>query len=179
MDSVRKAHIANFAEKLRNGLNLNSPVDLQLVVSKLGGRLEEFREEFGGEAEAYVRKTGDSFAIATRYEGAPKVRERFSIAHEIGHLFVHLGYKVDPELWNSIDEGYLDSVKHRLGYNQEEFEANEFAASLLMPKDEFVKVAKLNLNGQEFDLDKIADHFGVSRQAAKVRGQWLGIFSWR
>ena len=104
-------------------------------------------------------------------------RRRFSIAHELGHLFLHLGYLIDDDLWESVDS-YIDSVRHRMGYNEEEFEAHEFAGSLLMPADEFRFVANQFFADGLYPLEKIAEHFDVSSKAVKVRGCWLGVFSW-
>lgn len=177
MDNLRRAKINEFANSIRNALNLPVPTDVDAVVTQLGGQIEEFRPEFGQEAEAYVRKDGDSFAIAIR-DDVPPNRRRFSIAHELGHLFLHLGYLVDDELWNSTEAGYLDSVRHRLGFNEEEYEAHEFAGAFLMPEKEFREVANRTRKGKFYDVNKIAEHFAVSIAAAQTRGRWLGVFGW-
>ncbi|MGN8160079.1 ImmA/IrrE family metallo-endopeptidase [Salinisphaera sp. SWV1] len=176
MLSNRRKEINSLATHLRAELNLSTPVDLKEAVEKLGGEIESFDERFGGNAEAYVRKRGESFAIAIKTPH--EKRERFSIAHELGHLFLHLGYLVDDELWESAAQGYIDSVHHRMGYGEEEFEAHEFAGAFLMPASEFREVAEKNRNGRKYDLTKIAGHFDVSNMAAKTRGRWLRLFSW-
>lgn len=61
---------------------------------------------------------------------------------------------------------------------QMEWEANEFAACLLMPKEEFIEqVNKLRDSEGNVDVKKIAAHFGVTTKAAVVRGQVLNL--WR
>ena len=46
-----------------------------------------------------------------------------------------------------------------------EYEANNFAGAILMPKDALLLVLKNESN----DIDFIADHFNVSALAAKIR----------
>jgi Zn-dependent peptidase ImmA (M78 family) len=31
-------------------------------------------------------------------------RRKFTIAHELGHLFLHMGYLLDSDLWSGQDE---------------------------------------------------------------------------
>lgn len=127
--------------------------------------------------EAEVQKTGDRAFLIRISQETPELRRRFSIAHELGHLFLHMGYLIDPELWKSTG-AYQDSVRYRFGYTEEEFEANEFAAALLLPSAEFRRVAEQNRSKRSYQIHPIAEHFNVSTHAVKVRGQWLGLFSW-
>ncbi|MBR6611450.1 MAG: ImmA/IrrE family metallo-endopeptidase, partial [Campylobacter sp.] len=48
---------------------------------------------------------------------------------------------------------------------------NEFAAKLLMPKDDFLNIIKSG----KTRLGDIAEHFGVSAAAAKYRAYRLGL----
>lgn len=90
----------------------------------------------------------------------PEVRQRFTLAHEIGHLVEreHLGKDVE---YSFID--YRNNGK----YDLHEFYADEFAGSLLMPAREFSKI--LDKKG-EF---ATAIHFGVSKPAVKKRAERL------
>ena len=176
MNNNKREQIQSLADTVREHLSYSTPFDVEKAVLDLGGIIENFNEQYGQDADAYIRKYHDTFAIAVKNTSTEK-RKRFSIAHELGHLFLHMGYLIDDDLWNSVDT-YVDSVWHRMGYNEEEFEAHEFAASLLMPEEEFIKISKDNFSDGYYSLDKIAEHFNVSNKAAKVRGCWLGIFSW-
>lgn len=53
-------------------------------------------------------------------------RQQFSLAHELGHWFMHTD-EIDPQA--------LDPIEYR----RREAEANDFASSFLLPKDEFLK----------------------------------------
>jgi Zn-dependent peptidase ImmA (M78 family) len=88
--------------------------------------------------------------------------KRFSIMHEVGHYLLHqvedgLKYRVDKYIFN---EPTKESV--------EEMEANYFAASFLMPKEDFIE-----LNEKIDDVNLIAKYFGVSLSALRVRKEWL------
>lgn len=170
----RRREINRIAEKVRAALELDEiPFPVDDAVDRLGGTVEDTS---GDDFEAMVQKRGDdSFRIVVSEQG--ENRRRFCIAHEIGHLFLHMGYIVDPEKWDGIDE-YKDSPKYRFGFSEEEYEAHEFAAALLMPETEFRKVVKKNTKGNQVNLEPVASHFKVSTQAAKIRGQWLGMFEW-
>lgn len=181
MDNARRKHINLFADVIRNAVSVNPPLeikDLQSVIERLNGRYNTHDENQIG-CEAFVRKlVGDvnDFEISIS-ASKPESRMKFSIAHEIAHLFLHMGFMVDDDLWKKNVE-YKDSVKFRYGYTEEELEANEFAGAFLMPEDKFREVASQNYDNDKYDLKKIADYFGVSSEAAKNRGRWLGIFSW-
>lgn len=94
------------------------------------------------------------------------VRQRFTIAHEIGHYALgHLGGGTtkfrDPA-------SHFSSSTHKV----EEREANRFAANLLMPAAA-VKFAVERRNIH--NIDALADLFGVSQVAMKYRLENLGL----
>jgi Zn-dependent peptidase ImmA (M78 family) len=175
LNSRKREAINTLANTLIDVLELSFPIPVKDVPEKLGGTLIEtpFIEN---NLEAMIRKVDDSFEIVIANH-KPEQRKRFSIAHEIGHLFLHMGYLIKPELWESVGD-YKDSVYYRFGHSIEEYEANEFAAAFLMPDYEFKKIAKENLENGVYNVEEIAKYFGVSVEAATVRGKWLGLFSW-
>jgi Zn-dependent peptidase ImmA (M78 family) len=67
-----------------------------------------------------------------------------------------------------------------LGFNIKEREANNFAECFLMPKEKFVEVCNQNtriVNGSAaYDIEKIADYFGLEVKYIVSRGINLGIF---
>ncbi len=97
-------------------------------------------------------------------------RRRFSLAHEIGHFVLH---HVPTK---KLDDLYLDKsvalyTRKDHHSNDMEREANEFAASLLMPRELLEKyIAKNDLDIEdEFDVSRLALAFGVSEQALQIR----------
>jgi Zn-dependent peptidase ImmA (M78 family) len=169
--------IAKIADSIRTSLNLQCPYDPARVVDLLKGRISETGDIA---IDALIKKDQESFIIYLNPH-KPYTRERFTLAHELGHLFLHMGFLLNRELWNSIPEGqFQDSAYYRIdgNYTQEEHEANEFAAAFLMPRSEFIEISKKYLNNNQYSINPIADHFKVSKSSAINRGRWLGIFEW-
>lgn len=174
MDARRRKEINDFADRLRDALDLRVPVDVELAVERLGGKIA-YDETLT--YEAMIAKKGETFEIRLSETPVTEARKKFSIAHELGHLFIHMGYIISREKWERISD-YKDSAMYRYGHTEEEFEANEFAAALLMPAEMFRNVAEQHYDYGAFSIPGIAERFGVSREAAINRGRWLGIFSW-
>ena len=88
-------------------------------------------------------------------------RQRFTIAHELGHRVKHAREK-------SLFE---DKTFFRNGdSNIVEAQANRFAAELLMPNDVFAHfIEKVSSK-----VEDIADHFQVSSMAVRIRAKHLG-----
>lgn len=174
MNYQKRHEIHDLAGRVRAALRLPGPrLDVVAAVKMIGGQIETSRSPF---VEACVRKKGQAFVIELSGDVNDE-RTRFSVAHELGHVFLHMGYMVDPATWNGVDE-YRDSPMFRMGHSEEELQANEFAAGLLMPEGEFRAVAIQHLRPLGFELSGIAKAFGVSVPAARNRGRWLGLFSW-
>jgi Zn-dependent peptidase ImmA (M78 family) len=178
MDYEKRKEINKLANNIRSILELEPPVDVEKAVKLLKGKIIEQELEYGMEAKIVKNINGNdpAFFIYINPETNER-RKRFSIAHELGHLFLHMGYLIDEDKWNQIDD-YTDSVYYRFGHHEEEYEAHEFAASFLMPEKYFRKIAKENYSEGYYHIKPIADYFNVSKDAAANRGRWLGMFSW-
>ena len=92
----------------------------------------------------------------------PKNRQRFTIAHEIGHYMLHR---------DRIGSGIKDTKLYRSRLsNAMEAEANRYAANLLMPVAELRnRLSQLNLPRNEESADMLANIFGVSNDAMEIR----------
>jgi len=191
--SVDKQQIAEFTEFLIKELKLDFPYLPEKVVEILGGGKIIYDENENG-IDGYIKKIDNkSFEIHLNEKFKGKTRERFTIAHELGHLFLHMGYLTDKEKWENIpydnsiisftDKSiYADSAFYRKddNYSNEENEANEFAACFLMPEDKFRNIAKENYSNKTktYKIEPIAEYFKVSLHATSNRGKWLGLFAW-
>lgn len=102
-------------------------------------------------------------------------RRRFSLAHEIGHFILHHKSNKSDHLF--LDKSLSLYTRKDHHSDKKEREANEFAASLLMPKELLEKyIAKNELNIEdEFDISRLALAFGVSEQALQIRLNNLGL----
>lgn len=175
MIGKRKA-INQLAYDIRESLKLETPIaNIRDIPVILGGQIL-FSNELENDMEAMIEKNHKNFIIRIK-DHSNTQRMRFSIAHELGHLFLHMGYLINEQLWNEAGN-YKDSVYYRNGFGTEENEANEFAGAFLMPEEEFKTLAKANLNKGFYNIEAIAKHFDVSVSAATIRGRWLGLFGW-
>lgn len=95
---------------------------------------------------------------------APEGRKRFTIAHEFGHYLMHRSLHPDGIKCSE------ESVTFRSGADLEA-EADTFAASLLMPLDDFRARLPATAVPTLDDLGALADHYGVSLIACILR--WL------
>ncbi len=110
----------------------------------------------------------DDKAIIVVNKCSPAKRQRFTLAHELGHYLLH---KTPGSAIFHRDE------RSSQGTDRVEVDANAFAAELLMPADEVrAQAAELGVDLLEDDLTRqLADVFDVSIQAMSIRLQQLGI----
>jgi len=103
------------------------------------------------------------------------VRQRFTIAHELGHLLLH-GYTA-PHADRSFR---FRDARSSEGSALEEIQANQFAAELLMPRALVLKATRSHPlehaperegDDAEFDtwIEALARRFNVSKQAMTIR----------
>ena len=174
MDGNTRAIINELTQDIINVYNISIPIgDIDDLVRELGGEIKE-EENF---CDGGIQKNGDGFIIFLSPFQDEK-RRRFTIAHELGHLFLHMGYRINPKLWEAQPEHsqYYRNVSDR---SEREYQANEFAAALLMPKYEYLKIMKNNIeDGNLVNTQSIANYFNVSVEAASNRGKFLGVLQW-
>lgn len=156
--------IATYAEQIareHHVIDESGHVDVHVLLSKLGGDIEV--DERAESLE--VREPGDFTVIIPTHTS--RLRDRFTIAHELGHYFLH--YRApDSHLI-----GARASVFTRLGRNVAETQANVFASNLLMPAEHFMAVFEQSSHNMEL----VARHFEVSVPAARVRAEYLGVLT--
>ena len=153
-----------------------APYDPHDAISKLKGEVQYDIQNHN--TDAFIKRLGETSFCVHLNEARPPQRARFTLAHGLGHLFLHMGYIFDPEKWKS-QSVFNESVFFRDSrYSKDEYEANEFAAAFLMPREEFLEIAEENLAGIKYRLQPIAEHFEVSIHAVSNRGKWLGLFQW-
>jgi Zn-dependent peptidase ImmA (M78 family) len=131
--------------------------DVEKLVEALGGRIRTAREVFSPEAlSVYAPGSFDIYLPPI----TSSRRDRFTVAHEIGHYFLHY---VHPGISTPMTFG-------RGSRNRAETQANYFAAALLMPEAAF-REARRRVGD---DWWALSETFGVSPSAAEVRAQVVG-----
>lgn len=107
-------------------------------------------EERGGSSGYAIYVNGDH----------PRVRRRFSIAHEIAHFALHR---------NLIGDGITDDAMYRSNMsNAVEAQANRMAADILMPWHLIREAMDNGIN----NVEALAKHFDVSKSTMSIQ---LGV----
>lgn len=124
---------------------------------------DKFLYEMG--YEAYYDPKGTSIVVrddvydcATLGE-SNSLRHQFTLAHELGHYFMHRG--LNPVLPRGV-------IPNHEVYEDTEWQADTFAAELLMPFNEVVRLNRAYQNKEDL-INAVANEFMVSWEAAKVR----------
>jgi Zn-dependent peptidase ImmA (M78 family) len=156
----------------------SAPVDPVALADRLG---VEVRPEIASDdISGGLYRVGGTAVIGVNARHHPN-RQRFTIAHELGHLLLH-------EQDEFVDHGYVmegtDLRAPRFMRNQisgeaidvREMEANAFAANLLMPRHFIEKeVRDLPLPVRSDEVENLARKFKVSQQAMTFRLQNLQV----
>lgn len=142
-----------------------APVPLEQIAHHIGATI--LYEPFDGDLSGMVLKKKGRIVIGINSTHHPN-RQRFSIAHEIGHVVLHKSDQVH------IDKQFLVKMRDDISsqaIDPEEIEANTFAAALLMPE----AMLKNDLADSEMDCEnelgikELAGKYGVSRKAMTFR----------
>jgi len=154
---LSRARTEEIANIIAQELNFQPGSSLEFLVSELGGNIEVTNPFKTTKGETiHIRGQGD-FTIYIPDFTSPN-RDRFTVAHELGHYILHSKFGETP------------MIAHREDHNIAEREANWFAAALLMPKDIFIHKSKEGLSNSE-----LSSYFKVSQQAIEVRKKVLDL----
>lgn len=162
---LSRASVESLADGIARQLAFEPAGDLSEVVARLGGRIEFGPLGAASETDGSIRiEQSGSFVISLAAHTGRK-RDRFTVAHELGHYVLHY-------LWPKRKGVPALAVEAtRCGSGRVEWEANWFAAALLMPSAAFRSAFAENCG----DLVAVAEQFDVSLEAARVRAQVLGL----
>jgi Zn-dependent peptidase ImmA (M78 family) len=165
--AARKALASNKAmELLRSAKISELPVDVEQLAIYCGAEVRY--EPFSGELSGMLRRQRNGKHVIGVNATHTSARQRFTIAHELGHLQLHK----DEEF--HVDESAPIRFRSEISsqaIDSDEIEANQFAAELLMPSA-FLEEAIENIppgTEPEEAVAHLADVFGVSVQAMTIR----------
>jgi len=163
------------AEKILHEADAHrAPVPIQLVAQHLNLELEALPLR---DISGMLIVRGDRGAIGYNSAHA-RVRQRFTICHEIAHFALHAEHNEKPRLF--IDQHVVHRTSEKASTKAEcqQVEANRFGAALLMPKD----LVQKEIRHRDLDLDDdeaikfLAKQFWVSPMAIANRLLRLGMF---
>lgn len=146
----------------------SSPIPVERIAKAHGAqvRYSPLNEELSG--MAYVKDGTPIIGVNALHH--PN-RQRFTLAHELGHLVLHKA-AITKEI--HVDKGFPMLMRDSMssaGVDEMEIEANHFAAEILMPASFLAK----SLEGQSFDIDDdavvsaLAKEYKVSVSAMRFR----------
>ncbi len=149
------------------------PVPVKRIAERLN--ISITYEPYNGDLSGMLYREGTKAIIGVNATH-PSTRQRFTIAHEIGHFLLH------GERSMFVDKSVVFRDRSSsLGTDVEEIEANQFAAALLMPEALVLREVKaLASSGKSRNGDRLvkqlAKTFDVSPQSMQFRLANLGVF---
>lgn len=169
---MNSSKIQDITTWLRADYNLSIPVNVEWLAKTIGIEIKKDDLEEISLSGFAVQKNGKKYIGVNSLE--PKVRQRFTIAHELGHLFLHKDDAV------SYDQGGVMLFREDHsgdGSDIKEVEANRFAAELLMPADslreDIAKEGSFDFVNKDPSVEaiikKLAEKYDVSDQAMSIR----------
>lgn len=162
---------------------------------KQGGNLEKALENQGIDIRYFADNSGLSgFLVWDATQSMPVIsinaldsetRQRFSMAHELGHLIIGFRWLPVPYSDNNnlFDENKVLNVTRYRGATDltaletlEETKVNEFAAAFLLPDSQLKRAINKNTKITNELVQKLANKYGVSEQATRIRvGNYLRL----
>lgn len=152
------------------------PVAIEAIAQAEGIMIVRHRFE-DGDVSGMLYRDGDRHVIGVN-SAHPKPRQRFTIAHELGHRALHPGREIILDVPVRVN---LRDKTSSMATDIEEIEANAFAAAVMMPE----KMIRDSINqlpaGKRHEPDDtaiaLADIFKVSISAMNFRLINLGLTS--
>lgn len=141
------------------------PVDIKGAARAIGVHVSS--DELPDGISGKIQKLEDGSYSITVNRAEPEYRQRFTIAHELGHFMYHrslIGDGVqDSPAYRAPDESIYENTPLE---RKHERQANQFAANLLMPRNLIKLIERENVG---IDVRELARRLNVSEDAMRVR----------
>lgn len=178
--------LLDYLEKECTDFELRAPIDIRQILKILSIQFDEkpnFKYiKLAGRIEI---KNGEPYIWANPLENNHEGRKRFTLAHELGHFMQHIAC-----LGSAGKDKHFEDVSVSLNrddnWNEQEMDANNFAAQILMPNnlvnEEAIKIIERynkDHSGAKIPKDQfikqLANIFEVSESTAEFRLLKMGI----
>lgn len=149
------------------------PTDVDALAAQL--EIDVMYEPLEYDVSGMMVTREDGSVVIVVNDSHAENRQRFSVAHELGHYFLHRD--ISPVFVDSKKVFYRDGVAAG-GTNVQEIEANAFAAELLMPEAKIREIFPERVSLMDIDTDAIdaaASLLKVSTTALSFRLMRLGL----
>jgi Zn-dependent peptidase ImmA (M78 family) len=174
---VRRKHIREVVTRILKEQGVGSaPVPLKRIAKAAGVRVQKVPTRDSLSGFIYKDAASGTTVIGLNASHA-EARQNFTLAHELGHFFLHNLSDVHVDKTFNVK---LRGPASSEGTDVEEKEANLFAAELLMPihllELDLAKYLEVDFDN-ETDIEQLAKRYGVSTQAMTFRLAYLGYLS--
>jgi Zn-dependent peptidase ImmA (M78 family) len=143
----------------QKGYYVDDRADIERIITNQGIKI--IKEKLPANISGYLKKGADGWIIGVNSLHHPK-RQRFTIAHEFAHYCLH----------KNEAEGFEDTTFFRKENDSSiEYNANDFASEILMPKERFIKLVESGITS----IIKLSEIFDVSTLAVKYRANSLNL----
>lgn len=145
-----------------------------MPVERLAGLLgaDIVLQPYTGEISGVVHRNKDGSAVIGINSLDLTERQRFTIAHEIGHLILHAHEQLHVD--RNFPIGLRSGISGK-AIDRNEIEANQFAAALLMPPAFIAEDIKPLIGTDALRaVKKLARKYKVSNEAMSIRLATLG-----
>lgn len=183
---VRKKQIRQLVgglhDKLRQTGEFQAPIPVEKLARALNVQIIYVETEDDDLSGFFYRDPLTGKSVIGVNDDHYKTRQRFTIAHEIGHLMLH---SFEDLHYDRKGSGgiFRRSAESATGENRDEVEANCFAAELLMPEElvydklENSEISDIFERNVDAAMREMAKDLGVSPHALTIRMAQLGIVS--
>ena len=155
--NLEHQNITSAEDLLKKIKPIKFPINLDMILKHLNLRLE--KNELQNDISGILDLNKRVIIVEKRHK---QERQNFTIAHEIAHFCLH----------QNQDSLFEDKIFFRsIDNNSYEYQANNFAGELLMPKEEFMS----QIRSGNKSIVGLAEYFGVSTLAVRVRAKNLNL----
>lgn len=172
------SNINEIAQRLLTAAAIAEPPVPVERIAREAGAVISYQPFDADDISGLLYRAADSSPVIGVNSNNAKVRQRFTIAHELGHLQLHRQQELILE--RHVQVNFRDATSSTAS-NQEEIDANQFAAELLMPRELLERNLATLLSGRPLSdrdlVQRLASRFEVSHQAMEYRLASLGMLT--
>ncbi len=156
--NVSKSAVYKFADELAGDFEeTGEDYNIYEIINKFGGHIHNVSLfQYSDISGSIIIHGKENFDVLIPEYTSP-IRDKFTLAHELGHYILHSQLGEKSELWAL-----------REGSGRLEWEANWFAAGFLMPASKMKELVEQK-GLQNIDEHFIRNYFAVSLEAADIR----------
>ena len=144
-------------------INKNPPLRVEALVKALGIQIKHVSLPDARSAHLTYDGDKDKYMITVN-DSEHTNRKNFSIAHELGHFFLH---RDEVKKQKRMDRGPIESAS-KPEERQREIEANKYASVLLVSNQALDKFLS-SIGEEKISVERLSSKFEVSTQVIRIR----------